>query len=595
VARANRVGGKLSLRARLFLSQALVVTAALALVVALAAHEQRAWVVERQQEILERTARLAALQFTTQPTVRSRDWPAVAGSLGRTLQVRVTLIDRQGRVLGDSDVPRERLAAVENHAGRPEVRAALAGHTGHALRRSKTIGAELVYTAIPAGGSTEVAVLRLAEPLTLVSSLNASLLRLSLAAAGVALLLSVPLLLWSTERQASRIRALEAVARRLAGGESGVQAREHPSDELGRLGAAMNAMAEEARTRYEALQRERDERESILAHMHDGVAVVDDAGRVVRMNRGLSELLDIQPRATNGTALSDFVRLPEIEDLVATARNRGLTTEGDLVLWPPGSRHLHATATPLGGTASGSVLLVVHDLTEFERLARVRQDFVANVSHELRTPLTSLRGYAETLLDGGLEDAANREQFVRVIRDQAIRLEALTHDLLTLAELERPGATPRLVPIDLREVVETQVTAFRDRAVRAGLKLECEPGPPLPARADRARIDQVVANLLDNAIKYTESGEVRVTLGAEDSRVWCEVRDTGPGIPAEHQPRVFERFYRVDRARSREKGGTGLGLSIVKHIVVLHGGDVALRSQPGEGSTFRFEIPNANG
>src|SRR5207253_296261 len=226
------------------------------------------------------------------------------------------------------------------------------------------------------------------------------------------------------------------------------------------------------------------------------------------------------------------------------------------------------------------VLLVLHDLTELERLNRVRQDFVANVSHELKTPLTSVRGYAETLLDGGLEDPARREEFVRVIRDQAMRLQDLVEDLLSLAELERPDARIEKTRFDLRQAAAQQVAELQDRAGRAGLTLALEDGPPVFVQADRGRVDQVLANLLDNAIKYTERGPVAVATGVDNGagqevgggepRAWCEVRDTGAGISQEHLARIFERFYRVDDARSRERGGTGLGLSIVKHIVALH-------------------------
>jgi two-component system phosphate regulon sensor histidine kinase PhoR len=252
---------------------------------------------------------------------------------------------------------------------------------------------------------------------------------------------------------------------------------------------------------------------------------------------------------------------------------------------------LRASATALGDDEAGAVLLVVHDLTEAERLNRIRQDFVANVSHELRTPLTSLRGYAETLLDGGLDDAEHRERFVRIIRDQAVRLQALVDDLLSLAELERAGAPLRRSRFDLRALAGEQLAACREAAARAGLALALEPGEPVEVEADRARLSQVIANLLDNAVKYTERGAVTIAVGREGGAAWCEVRDTGPGIPPDDQSRVFERFYRVDKARSREQGGTGLGLSIVKHILALHGGEVSLRSTPGEGSVFRFELP----
>jgi two-component system phosphate regulon sensor histidine kinase PhoR len=265
--------------------------------------------------------------------------------------------------------------------------------------------------------------------------------------------------------------------------------------------------------------------------------------------------------------------------------------EGRLALWGSAERLLRAEATPLGPDDSAGVLLVLQDLTASDRLDRVRRDFVANVSHELRTPLTSLRGYAETLLAGGLEDPEHREGFVRVIRDQAMRLQAMTEDLLSLAELERPGAAIEPRPFDLRVAMLAVLGTFRDEAARRQLALELEPGESVVVVADRLRIEQAVANLVDNALKYTESGGVTLRAGRDGAVAFVEVTDTGPGIPKDDQGRVFERFFRVDRARSRERGGTGLGLSIVKHIAELHGGSVRLVSAPGRGSTFRLELP----
>ncbi len=575
-----------SLRLRLFMGQALVVVVALALMALLAARQQRAWVVERTAESLERAADRVRHELPAEA-----DWEALAERTGTALGYRVTLIDRAGRVLGDTEVPPARLGAVENHAGRPEVRAALAGRVGRALRHSHTLGEDLEYLAIPALPGSRVAVVRLAEPLVVLRELDASLLRISLAAAALALLLSVPLGLWVTGRQARRIRELAAVARRLGAGASRVRAREQPDDELGRLGRAMNEMAAEGRARLDALERDRDEREQILAHLRDGVALLDGEGRVIRMNRSCAALLGAPLPAEPGTPYAEYVRSPELDDLVRAARWEERTVEKELRLWTPGQRLVHATATPLAAAGEGALLLVLHDLTEAEALNRIRQDFVANVSHELRTPLTSMRGYAETLLDGGLDDPENREAFVRVIRDQAVRLEAIAEDLLTLAGLERPGAKLNLERLDLRELVAAQVAAFRPRADQQGLFLALDPGEAVRVTADRGLLEQLLANLLDNALKYTERGGVRVRLGEAGPRVWGEVEDTGSGIPETDLPRIFERFYRVDKARSREKGGTGLGLSIVKHIAALHGGEVSVRSRLGTGSTFRFELP----
>ena len=575
-----------SFRLRLFAGQALVAAGALVLMALLAGRQQRIWVAARTGEALERAARHVAAGLP-----RAGDWEALAGSLGGTLGYRVTLIDRTGRVLGDSEVPPDRLAAVENHASRPEVRAALGGQAGRALRHSRTIGEDLVYAAVPVPPGCPVAVVRLAEPLVVLKALDASLFRISLASAALALVLSIPLVFWVAGRQTARIRELEAVARQIGSGDAPPRAREQPADELGRLGRAINEMAAESRVRLDALARDRDERERILAHLRDGVALVDGEGRVIRMNRSCAELLGAPMPAEAGTPFPEFVRAAELDSLLQSAREEERTLEAEVRLWTPGQRFVHATATPLAGSEPGAVLLVLHDRTEEERVDRLRQDFVANVSHELRTPLTSLRGYAETLLDGGLDDPENRERFVRVIRDQAVRLEAVAEDLLTLAGLERPGARPELEPVDLREAAARQVASFRPRAAQAGLELVLEPGPEVRLVGERRLLDQLLANLLDNALKYTESGGIHVRVGEAGQRVWCEVEDTGCGIPEEDQGRVFERFYRVDKARSRERGGTGLGLSIVKHIAVLHGGEVSLRSRAGEGSRFRFELP----
>jgi two-component system, OmpR family, phosphate regulon sensor histidine kinase PhoR len=578
---------KLSLQARLFVAHALVVAAVVAGLLALVSRSERAWLIDRDREALDRAARHLVHDLASRPANGRENWQALAASIDSTLDLRVTLIDAHGRVLGDSRVPEERITALENHAHRPEVAAALNGRMGWDVRRSASIGVELLYVAEPAPRSLGIAVLRVAEPLAAISRLESSLIGLSVAAAVIALAVAIALLLWLTGAHTARIAELEHAALKIGAGEA-ARARERPDDSIGRLGRAINHMADELRSRVEALEQERDQRESILAHMTDGVALMDRDGRIVQANHACAEILGLSRPAESGTPFREFARSPELEELLATVARENRTTDLEMELWNPTTRRVRATATPLAGD---EVLLVLHDLTEAEHLNRVRQDFVANVSHELRTPLTSLRGYAETLLDGGLEDAEHRVGFVRVIRDQASRLEALVEDLLVLAELERPDSRIRRERFDLRELVSRQIEAYDDRARRSGLTLELEPGPPAEVEADRVRIEQVLANLLDNAIKYTERGGVRVKLDAGSTAVVCEIADTGVGIPEADQSRIFERFYRVDKARSREKGGTGLGLAIVKHIVALHSGDVSVRSQAGEGSVFRFVIP----
>jgi two-component system phosphate regulon sensor histidine kinase PhoR len=583
----------LSLRGRLLATHAALIVLALVITTVMAGREQRRWLIEQQQAGLERTAIRTAVAIARDAAAAPERAPQLADSLGRALGMRVTLIDASGVVRGDSDVAHDALATVENHAGRPEFGAALADRVGRHVRSSRTVGRDLIYVAVPLPRPGELAALRLAEPLALVDDLMAALLRQSLLAAAIALLISVPLAWRVAGSQARRAGALAEVASRIGAGEPAPRARELPADELGRLGAALNTMAGELSRRLGALERERDERERILAHMSDGVALIDADSHLVHANQSLAGILGATLPPATGTPFQEFARSPELVDLVRAARLGPQPVELDLRLWTPRHRRVRVTATRLRGEEDGSVILVLHDITEVERLNQVRQDFVANVSHELKTPLTSVRGYAETLLEGGLDDAEHREGFVRIIRDQSARLQSLVDDLLSLADLERPDMRLRREPFDLRDSVERQIATLRARAGQAGLTIELEPGGPAPVLADRLRIDQVIANLLDNAIKYTEKGGVRVRLGREGARVTCAVEDTGSGIPPEDVPRIFERFYRVDKARSREKGGTGLGLAIVRHILALHGGRVSVESALGHGSTFRFELPPA--
>lgn len=439
-------------------------------------------------------------------------------------------------------------------------------------------------------------ILRIAAPLALLAALTgAAFAGRAPAFSRVAMLVAAAAALacWvAAAAEARRLHALERLSARLADGEAGVRTRETAADAIGRIARALERIGDDRRARLAALQGERDEQERMIAHLNDGVALVDGGGALVRGNARLAALLGVPHPPDPGAAFTAFARSPAFDELLEDAR-AGIAAEAEVRLWTPEPRLVHARAVPIGSARGGAVLLVVRDLSESEALARIRQDFVANVSHDLRTPLTSLRGYAETLLEGGLEDVEHREGFVRVIRDSAVRLEALVEDLLSLAELERPGARPRLETFDLRAAVERQAAAYRPAAGHAGITLTLEPGAAVPVAADRPRIEQAIANLLDNAVKYTERGGVRVTLGAEAGWAWCEVADSGEGIPGEHLPRIFERFYRVDPARSRGKGGTGLGLSIVKHVIALHGGDVSVESAPGKGSRFRFRIPVA--
>jgi len=576
---------RLSLRARLIVVPVVVVAGAVTLTTLLEHTAQRRWLIARESEQILSLAREAARTAAPAPD----SWQAFADSLDVRFGLRATIIDGSGVVLADS---RAHAAGMENHAGRVEVRAALAGRVGFGVRRSATVGQEFLYCAVPLAPPVNgAAVMRLAEPLVVVGRLSDTLARVSTAAAALALLASVLVLASVTRRFAKRLESLRAIARRIGEGDADARAPEVPRDDLGQLGRALNEMRGQLESRLETLRRERDDRERILAHMSDGVALLDGADHIVHVNHRFAELLDAAWRPEPGVPFASYARIPELIELLTESRRQGRTLERELKPWATRAGSARATVTPLGGAPPEPVLVVLHDLSESEAVQRMRQDFVANVSHELRTPLTTLRGYAETLLEGGLDDTEHREEFVRSMRDGAMRLQALVEDLLALAELERPDAALRREPLDLRALAAEHVDHVRGAAERAGLELVLEPGPPVKLSGDRVRLGQVLANLLDNAVKYTERGSVRVAVGVANGRAWCEVRDTGPGIPARDLPRVFERFYRVDKARSREKGGTGLGLSIVKHALAQHGGEVSVVSRVGVGTTFRFEVP----
>jgi two-component system phosphate regulon sensor histidine kinase PhoR len=370
-----------------------------------------------------------------------------------------------------------------------------------------------------------------------------------------------------------------------------------PNDEIGRLGRALNRMADGLQDRYRELAAGRDERERILAHLADGVALLDSEGAVLHANPGLARLLGLAQTPPSGARFHDVVRQPALMELLERARGGADARVEELRLFTPGERMVEATVVNLGPQGGfTSQLLVLHDLSRIKQLERVRQEFVANVSHELRTPLTLIRGCAETLLDGGLEDSSRRREFVETLERHSARLQSIVEDLLELARLDQTGTGPRLTETDLLEIAKSVCGAFEAPARRKGLTLSLRSeGRPLRVLGEATSLERALFNLMDNAVKYTESGSAVISLGRESGTVWCEVRDTGPGIESQHLPRLFERFYRVDQGRSRELGGTGLGLSIVRHAVEQMGGRVSAASEPGRGSVFRIELPAAPG
>ncbi len=414
-----------------------------------------------------------------------------------------------------------------------------------------------------------------------------------LIALGAAVLLAAGAFLgaWFTRgRDARRLERIRAAAESLSSGSWNVRVPIASHDLWAATGRALNDLAERTAERAEDWHAERAMRDAVLESLGDGVALLTPDLIIRHANGRFWELVGVD-RPPGPRPHLTVARQPMLEEVAQEAIRGGRAVAREVPLYVRERTEYEVSVAPVREGDRKGWLLTIESLRPEREMANLRREFVANASHELKTPLTSIRGYAETLLGGGLEDVENRERFVETIRAQAIRLEALVEDLLQLADLDRPDAAPDLKDWDLSAVVRDICLGFEDLARRRGLAFEMEIPPGLHVLCDRKRIELALGNLLDNAVKYTEQGSVAVRVERAPTLVRVSVADTGRGIPEEHLPRVFERFYRADRARARALGGTGLGLAIVKHAIQLHAGRVGVESKSGEGSTFWFEIP----
>jgi two-component system phosphate regulon sensor histidine kinase PhoR len=590
-------------RARLFWKLGLTY-GALLLVVLLAVQLYTARVI-RSQAIRSANDQLASLlSLTLANPPRSddpaelRDWTGRAARSG----ARVTIIDHTGRVLVDSEADADKM---ENHANRPEVQDAFARGTGQSVHRSVTFGRELVYRAqrYDRAGSDPV-VVRLAVPL---SQIDLSLveLRQRLLIATLVVLLSGGLVSFAFARIfAARVQRLQRFSQRIAEGDFRPLLREGPRDELSDLADSLNQTAARLDREIRLLSGERNRSSAILRSMVEGVAVIDAEERLVFYNRAFSEILIVDSANAEGRPLIEVVRNSDLVGLIRRALRGDEGLQSDITMGITQTRSFSITAAPvkaLDAPASGrdpqakpsGAVVVLHDVTELRRLERVRQDFVANVSHEFKTPLTAIQGFAETLLAGALDDPENNRRFLEIIRNHAIRLARLTNDLLKLARIEAGKMEVEFSSVSLLELIEGCTETTLLKANRKEITLEITVPPQLPAvRGDAALLRDVLQNLLDNAIQYTPArGHISVSATAGPREAVVTVADTGIGIPLADSERIFERFYRVDAARSREAGGTGLGLSIAKHIVEAHGGKLWVESTVGQGSRFSFSLP----
>jgi two-component system phosphate regulon sensor histidine kinase PhoR len=522
---------------------------------------------------------------------------AAVDAAAREVDARVTIIAPDGRVLADSAASGAELRKLENHGSRPEVVDALAGRVARAERRSATVGVELLYAAVPITASGRVVgVARLSRGLERIAAQGRELWRAAALALALALAATAVVSLAFSASLGRSLAEIMDAARQYASGNLSARIRVQREDELGELARIINHSAEELQQRLAELARERGRTDAILSAMDDGVLAVDHRGTVILANPSLERALGLS--APLGRHYLETLRQPEVGALIEDVLRNALRREAEIELVYPSSTFVVAAVPFPGeaGTPHGAVL-TFSDSTERQRLERIRRDFVANASHELRTPLTSIRGFVEALEDGAKDEPGTAERFLGKIHTHADRMAALVEDLLELSRLESGARAPEHEATQPDELAADVVAAFAEQAARKPLSLRHEPRGTAAVVTDRERLRRILENLVDNAVKYTPAGGhvvVRTTAGPDGS-ARIEVKDDGPGIEAEHRERVFERFYRVDKARSRELGGTGLGLSIVKHLAENIGAQVTLESEPGKGSTFTVVLPGTKG
>ena len=590
---------------RLYATYLVIVLLCTAAVGFYAVRSVRDFYYDQTERDLQARAALVRDQLTSAMTADTpQQLETLVRQLGRASGTRITLIavDRpgvvRGQVLADSEADP---ATMENHntPDRPEFQTALLGRPGKAIRPSRTLKENMMYVAVPVTENGRITtVLRTALPLNRVNDALAKLYG-SIGVSALIVAIIAAIIGYSVSRRISdQMRDIKVGAKRLAAGDFTQKLYVPRVEEFASVAESINQMAEDLDEKLRRLTQERNEREAVLASMVEGVLAVDAEERVIAVNAAAARLLDTDPVAAEGKSIQEIVRNPDLQHVVAQTLDGHRPIEADIVMRVGAEdRNLQANGTLLHGDDGGpdvGAVVVLNDVTRLKRLEAVRRDFVANVSHELKTPVTSIKGFAETLEDGALEDPEASRRFVRIIAGQADRLNSIIEDLLALSTLEQSGDSPllQLEEADLCDVVAValEVCGPKAEAKRIVLNEGC-PGTLL-ARVSPPLLEQAVVNLIDNAVKYSAEGStVEIDLHETDDEIVVSVTDQGQGVAREHLPRLFERFYRVDKARSRDLGGTGLGLAIVKHIAQIHGGRVSVDSVVGRGSTFRIHLP----
>lgn len=584
------------LSGRLFVSYLFITILSLLAALLFASWALRNFYYQEIASVLEKRARLVETLIRERLEQGGLELDRLCRDTGLGPSTRITVIAETGEVLCDTD---RAPAGMDNHGDRPEIRTALRGQIGTSIRYSHTTRKNMLYVAVPLqpGGNLS-GVVRVSLPLT---SMSDALRRVQgetlLGGLGIALVAALVSLIVS-RRITRPLVEMKRGAELFAAGALQYRLPVDETEELGGLAQAMNAMASELDSKIQALTRQRSEQEAILSSMTEGLLAVSGEERILIINQAAGRMLGVNPDQVKDKTVPEALRNRELLDLLKKILSGRGPVEGELELAAGEGQKIflqvHAGLLLDSRQEKIGAVIAMNDVTRLRRLEEVRKEFVANVSHELRTPITSIKGFVETLQEGAIERREDALRFLAIIARQVDQMNAIIEDLLLLSRVEREEESESIAreEVRLKELIEgaLEVCAVKAESKKIRLDLECD--PELTVRANSALLSQALVNLIDNAVAYSEPGQaVEVKAKLEDARLRIRVKDQGAGIPAEHLPRIFERFYRVDKARSRKLGGTGLGLAIVKHIVRAHHGQVTVESEPGKGSVFTISLP----
>lgn len=513
-------------------------------------------------------------------------------TLSKEIKTRITIIDVNGRVLSDSE---ESPTLMDNHSDRPEIKEAMLGKTGRSIRYSFTLETDMLYIAIPMVEDNQIiSVIRLALPLVEVNKNMSYLTRIIFSTTIISLLIASLISLIMSLSITRPIKEMTKISKNISKGDFSKKLDIRSQDEIGQLSLALNQMSEDLENKIKIISEDKNKMEIILSSVIEGIAAIDKKGKLILCNDAFEKIIHCSRDKTLGRFHWEIIRNNQLNELLKDTIREGRTLIQEITILFPQEKIFSASSTPLGKKENiWGAVVVLNDITQIKRLEKMRQEFVANVSHELRTPLTSIQGFIETLKDGAVNDPEKARHFLKIIEKQSNNLNNLVEDILKLSKIESQETVVNLQSTNLKELLDKVMAEFKEKIILKKIQINTNISPQFPLlKIDPEQIELALRNLLDNALKYTpEKGEISISFLEREKDIYLEIADNGIGISQEHLPRIFERFYRVNKDRSRDLGGTGLGLAIVKHIVKVHKGTIGVDSTPGKGSKFFIILP----